>query len=199
DKKIQMFVATPPEMLLLEAQEKAKQAESIKDKIDNILPELKALYKDTKQKPVVKVFEGKQGLINSFEDTLTSKEKIMRVASSAENLFKLIPDYLKLYVKKRMEIGLKMYGIHPDGKVSQELDKITYKFDKSIFIPKEKYKFQADIAIYDNKIGYIYPAEEGLSMIIESKEMSDAMKDLFDLAYEEAKRLNKKSKIIKQF
>src|SRR5581483_2129774 len=30
DKKIQMFVATPPEMLLLEAQEKAKQAESIK-------------------------------------------------------------------------------------------------------------------------------------------------------------------------
>lgn len=32
----------------------------------------------------------------------------------------------------------------------------------------------------------------GIAIIIESKEIADVMKSVFDLAYEEAKRLNKK-------
>ena len=48
DKRIQRYVATPPEMLLQEAKDKAQKAEEIKNKISDIIPELKALYKGTK-------------------------------------------------------------------------------------------------------------------------------------------------------
>ncbi len=194
DKKIQRYVAVSPDMLLLEAKNRFIKSEEIKNKISDIIPELKALYKDTKQKPKVSIFEGKQGLINSFEDTLHNKEKIMRVCSSAGNLFKVLPDYFPGYVQRRIKLGIKMYGIHPNDEILQKVIDMapeSSKFDKSIFIPKKKYHFSADVAIYDNKIGYISPNKEGFAIIIEDKEMADAMKNLFDLAYEKAKRLNK--------
>lgn len=192
DKKVQNYVATSPELLLQEAKDKAKRAEEIKNKISDIVPELKGLYKDTKDKPKVKIFEGKQGLINSFEDTLNNKEKIMRVSSSAENLFKVLSDYLPQYVQRRIKLGIKMYGIHPNDKIGRALIAASPKFDEAILIPKKKYKLSADVAIYDNKINYMSTIE-GISIIIESQEMADIMKNIFDLAFEEAKRLNQRT------
>lgn len=190
DGKVQQYVAISPEMLLQEAEDKSRKAQEIKEKISNIVPELKALFKDTKEKPKVKVFEGRQGLINSFEDTLDNKEKVMRVSSSAENIFKALSDYLPKYVQRRVELGIKMYGIHPDDKMGRHLVKVSRGLDEAMLIPQEKYKFLADVAIYDNKINYM-STKEGVSIIIESKEMADIMKNIFDLAFEEAKRLNK--------
>lgn len=198
DKKVQRYVAVSPEMLLYEAQNRAKKAEDIKEEINSIVPELKALHKDTKQRPKVKVFEGKQGLINTFEDTLNNKEKIMRVSSSVEGVFKVLPDYFPDYVKRRVGLGIKMYGIHPNSEMVQNLIKNSPKLDKPILIPPKKYRFPADIAIYDNKIGYMSTKEE-LAIIIESKEMADVMKSIFDLAYEEAKRINKINKLVTQY
>lgn len=190
DKKVKRYIPTNPEMFLYEAENKAKIAQKIKDQINNIVPELKALHKDTKHRPKVKVYEGKEGLIHAFEDTLSSKEKIMRVFSSTENIFKVLPDYFPNYVQRRIELGIRMYGIHPDDKAARYMMKMDPTFDKPKLIPRERYKLGADIAIWDNKIGHMSPTEN-ISILIESKEIADVMKNIFDLAYEEAKRLNK--------
>src|SRR3989344_5793051 len=116
DKKVQRYIAVSPEMLLEEAKDNAIKAEEIKNKITDLVPELKALHKDTKQKPKVRVFEGKQALINALNDSLNNKTKIMRECSSPENLFKIIPDSVSAYIQKRTELGIKLYGIHPDDK-----------------------------------------------------------------------------------
>lgn len=194
DKKVQRYVATSPEMLSFEAQNKAKKAEDIRNKIGNIVPELKALHKDTKHRPVVRMYEGKQGLINVFEDSLNSKEKIMRVASNLENVSKILSrSYLTNYVLRRINLGIKMYGIHPDTKIEQHLIKVSPKFDEPMLISQKKYRLLADTAIWDNKIGYMSSEKGGFCISIESKGMSDVMKNIFDLAYEEAKRLNKET------
>lgn len=194
DKKVQRYVAVSPDLLLNEAENRARKTEEIKNKISDIVPELKALHKDTKQKPKVKVFEGKQGLINAFEDTLDNKEKIMRVCSSVENIFKkVLPDYFPNYMQRRIKLGIKMYSIHPDDEIAQKIIKMIPKFDEPVLIPKEKYQFSADIAIYANKISYMSLEKGGLSIIIESKEIADVMKNVFDLAFKEAKRLSKNS------
>lgn len=198
DKKVQNYVAISPDMLLLEAQNRAKNAEHMKDKISEIVPGLKALHKDTKQKPTVKVFEGKQGLISAFEESLNNKEKIMRVSSSVEKIFKILPDYFPDFIQRRIKMGIKMYGIHPDDETVKNIIKTMPKFDEPILIPSKKYKSSADISIYDNKISYMSPEEE-LAIIIESKEMTDVMKSIFDLAFEEAKRLNKINKLVGEY
>src|SRR4030042_1245974 len=109
----------------------------------------KALHKDTKQKPKIRVFEGKRGLINAFEDSLNNEEKLIRIYSSPSNLEKIIPDYLIQYVHKRFRLGIKMYGIHSDNKIHRQyIEKSPRNFDKPILIPEKKYKFPVDFAVF---------------------------------------------------
>jgi sugar-specific transcriptional regulator TrmB len=188
---VRQYIATPPEAILRSAEDLAISQENIRKKIERIIPEMKALYKGTKKKPIVKVFEGKDGLINAFEDTLNARGKLMRVFSSPANLGLMIQDYLPTYIKKRFDRGIKMYGIHPYDDIHKKLaDQSAHTSDKYILIPENKYKFPADLAIYDNKIGYMSHENGGIAIVIESNEISDVMKSIFDLAWEEAKRLN---------
>jgi sugar-specific transcriptional regulator TrmB len=195
DKNVQ----STPDMLLFEARNKAQKAEDIKNNIGDIVPELKALHKDTKQKPKIRVFEGKQGLINAFEDTLSSKEKVIRISSSVEKIFTVLPDYFPDYVERRIKLGIKMYGIHPDDNMVQDIIKMIPKFDKPILIPQKKYTFAVDMAIYDNKIGYMSLDKPLSAIIIEDKRIADAMKSIFDLAYQEAKRITNINKHLQKY
>lgn len=190
DKKIQQYIASDPEVLFYTAKERALQQEEIKDRIADIIPELKALHKDTKKKPKVRVYEGKQGLINVFEDSLWCKEKIMRVASSVDTLFKVMPDYFKNYVARRIQKNIKMMGIHPKDESSVYLIKNSPKLDEPTLIPKNQYNFPVDFTVYDNKIGLMSPANNGWAIIIEDEDMASVMKSIFDLAFLEAKRLS---------
>jgi len=190
DKKVQQFIATTPDVFLRLIEESSLQQEKLREKIHKVVPELKALYRGTKEKPRVRVYEGKQGLINAFEDTLLTKEKKIRVSSSVGNLFKVLSEYLPKYVQTRRKMGIKMYGIHPKDKIAIKLGKLSpINFDTATLIPKNKYRFPAELAIYDDKIAYMSSQEKGLAIVIESKEMADVMKSVFDLAFEEAKRL----------
>lgn len=191
DKKVRRYVATSPDSLLRSAEDKAHAQERILEKIRKIVPEMKALYKGTKKKPVVRVLEGKEGLIAAFEETLSSNEKIMRVTSSPGNLGPIIGDYLHSYIWKRFQLGIKMRGIHPDDEIHRTIVKASPKnFDTYALLPNGKYNFTADIAIFDDKIGYMSGENGGIAISIESKEMADAMKKIFDLAFKEAERIS---------
>ena len=53
----------------------------------------------------------------------------------------------------------------------------------------EKFAFYPEINVYDNKV-MIASWREKLGIIIESAEIADAMKKIFELAWAEAKRLD---------
>jgi len=191
DKKIRCYVASSSEILLHAARAEANRQIEIKENIESAIPELKALHKNTKHVPIVRVFEGKSGLINAFEDTLKCKEKLIRVISAVENIAGFLPDYFPNYIKQRMKNGIKMHGIHPVETMAKKLIKLDeIKFDTPIIIPKDKYKSPADMAIYDDMINLMSSKDGGFAVLIQNKEMTEVMKSIFDLAWEEAKRLN---------
>lgn len=199
DKKIRCYVAASSEILLHIARAEANRQTEIKEEIESAIPELKALHKNTKHRPVVRVFEGKSGLINAFEDSLKNREKLMRVSSAVENIAKLLPDYFPNYIKRRIKNGIKMHGIHPVEKIAEKLMKLDEtKFDTPILIPKEKYKIPANMAIYDDTISFMSSKDGGFAILIKNKEIAEVMKSIFDMAWEEAKRLNNEIKNIKK-
>lgn len=195
DRKIRNYVAASPDTLLYAARAAAEKQEKVREGIEAVIPELKALHKDAEHKPRIRSYEGKAGLIAALGDSLNCEEKLVRIISSVEKIFKLVPDYFPEYVRQRTKKGIKMRGIHPANKIVQQLMKMDVpKLDEPILIPEEKYKAPADMAIYDNKIGYMSPENGGFSIIIESNELAEVMKSIFDMAWEEAKRLNKSLK-----
>lgn len=190
DKIVQEYLAATPETFVKVAERRLQQQQVITSKLKDIVPKLNSLKKEPKHKPLVTINEGKSGVINAFEESLESKEKVVRIMSAANNLYQLIPNYIASYAEKRAAIGLKMKGIHPYDVNFEALSTKMPKIDDSVSIPPEKYNIPAEVAIYDDKVSYVLAEDNGIAITIESKEMAEVMKQMFDLAFEEAKRLN---------
>jgi hypothetical protein len=146
-------------------------------------------------RPQVRFYEGTDGLQEVYEDTLTSHETI-RAYASVNDTEKSLPNYFPTYYKRRFKKGIKIRAVFPYEKAALELIKRNKAEGReTALVPSEKYAFSPEINIYDNKI-MIASWKEHLGIIIESVEIADAMKKIFDLSWEEAKRLEKE--ILKQ-
>jgi len=194
DKKVRRYIAASPETLLHSAKASTKKQEEIKQGIEAIIPELKALHKGTKHRPIVKIFEGENGAREAYWDLLSTQAKDLKVFANPVNIFKRVSDFLE-FDKERGKRGVKMYLINPASK--QVLD--LYKFGppapphEILLIPEKKFNFSSDMGIYANKVAFVSP-KGNFGIIIENKEIADVLRNNYDLAWEEAKRLNKKIK-----
>jgi len=189
DKKVRRYLAASPETLLRSAITSAQKQEEIKSGIESIVPELKALHKGTKHRPIVKVFEGKEGLREVYYHLFSTKAVDLKVYANPGNIFKVFPDFMD-HDKERVKRKIKMYAINPATKESRELLKQHPPPRAEIaLVPEEKFKFSSDFAVYDNLVVIASPLQE-FGIIIESKEMASMMRAAFDLSWEEAKRLN---------
>jgi sugar-specific transcriptional regulator TrmB len=154
-----------------------------------LLPELKSMYK-VGARPQVKFYEGTQGLQEVYEDTLTSTEPI-RAYANVNEMHNALPSYFPKYYKRRAEKGIAIRAIIPkntEGEERSEQDK--FEMRESAFVSPDKYYFSPEINIYDNKV-MIASWKEKLGIIIESAEIADAMKKIYELAWGRAKELDK--------
>ena len=188
--KKRFYAAEHPSKLLAYAKRhQADVADHVND-LERTLPELELQIGG--ERPVVKVYEGKEGLINVISATLKNREKFMRYSSPAENLINIVPEFLDLYGMKRIELGIKIHTILPSNKSARELINTSPKLYKAVLIPKEHYRFSSDFAVWDNKIGYAsIRGKDITSIIIESEEIAENMKNLFDMAYKEGRRIGR--------
>lgn len=193
DKKVRNYIAASPETLLHSAKAAAKKQEETKTGIESIIPELKALHKGTKRRPIVKIFEGENAAREVYLSTLSSNSKELRTFANPINIFKRIPDFVEAYDKERAKRGIKMFMINPATKEVVEMYKHVKPEEpfECMLIPEDKFKFSSDMGIVGNNVTLISP-KDNFGIIIESKEIADMLKNSFDLAWEEAKRLDKK-------
>ncbi len=160
-----------------------EQAESV------LVPQLKSIH-NVGNRPKVMFYEGREGMEKVYEDTLTSSEPI-RAYASIGDMYSGLPGYFPEYYKRRAGKGIAIRAIVPDTEGGLE----RKKFDKNemreiALVPKDVFTFSPEINIYDKKV-MIASWKEKLGIIIESHEIADAMKKVFELAWAEAKRLDK--------
>lgn len=183
------FSAEPPEAVISYLKKAAEQMAEYIKKAEGLIPELTLLHaKQNRQK--IKFYEGLEGLQQVYEDTLTSTE-IIRAYASVDDVHKALPNYFPEYYKRRAQKGIAIRAIFPKTEASTELARHNSEEKREVaFVPKEKYDFSPEINIYDNKV-MIASWREKLGVIIESQEIADAMKKIYELAWAEAKRLDK--------
>ncbi|OGE75590.1 MAG: hypothetical protein A3I07_02755 [Candidatus Doudnabacteria bacterium RIFCSPLOWO2_02_FULL_42_9] len=191
DQKVRKYIAASPDTLLHSAKSAAKKQEDIKSGIESIIPELRALHKATKRRPIVKVFEGENGAKEVYWQLFSSTDKILRTYANPINIFKRIPDF-EIHDKERAKRGIKMFAINPASNETLKFlkDIRPHKPYEQALIPENKFRFTSDMGIFGDKIALVSPVDN-FGIIIESKEIADMLKNSFDLAWEEAKRLDK--------
>lgn len=179
-----MVSAEFPERLLRlldrdEQEIKIKRAEVIK-----ILPRLKVLYDQAREKPRVRFFEGKEGLKAMQEDFLRTKaQDVLEIfpQSEYENLFPL--HEREAYVQRRKHKV-------PHGKIlyTRKEGSVQYTSGLEAKYLGDKPAIAADISIYGNKISFSVFRGKPIGIIIESKEIAETMRVLFQLAWGSVKK-----------
>ncbi len=182
-KEKMLFVAEEPEVLAEIAQRRAKR-------FKNLLPNLKALSKG-ENKPSVRYYEGEEGIKALYEDSLTSKEKIY-AWNSAENLEAVMPEYFHDYYKRRAAKNIFITGILNDSPEARAYQKQDKELKREIrLVPENRMNIKPECYIYENKVSFM-SLREKIGVMIESKDIADAMKRLYELAWERAGEYQKK-------
>jgi sugar-specific transcriptional regulator TrmB len=188
----QEYIAESPETILTSLN---SQMQGIQINIENtkkLIPELKSIYR-TEDRPQVRFYEGIEGLKQVYEDTLTTTSGELRAFAAYEDMHHTLKDYFPTYYKRRAEKGIRGRGIVPKTLMSLERMKHNKEEDRELAcVPTDKFNISPEIDIYDNKV-MIASWREKLGIIIESKEIADAMKQVFELAWAEAQRLDAES------
>ncbi len=183
----QEYIAESPDQIEKMLLKKIENDKIFIDEARKIIPELKSIH-NISDRPKVSFYEGREGLERVYEDTLTSHEPI-RAYASVENMHSGLPNYFPEYYKRRAGQGIAIRAIVPDSETGRERKSFDAKEKReTALVPREKFDFIPEINIYDNKV-MIASWREKLGIIIESSEIADAMKKIYELAWAEAKRL----------
>ncbi len=185
----QEFVAESPDKIEVLISEQLEKQKKYLEEARLVIPELKSIH-NINNRPKVLFYEGKEGLQKVYEDTLTSHEEI-RAFASVEDIKPTLPHYFPDYYKRRAKKGISIRAIFPESADARErasLDKQELR--QSLIVPSSQFGFHPEINIYDNKV-MIASWREKLGIIIESTEIADAMKKIYELAWAEAQRLHK--------
>ncbi len=188
----QEYIAESPETIRKYIASEIDNKKEALNEVEKIIPELASMH-NVSGRPKVFFYEGKEGLQKVYEDTLSSHETILAYAS-VEDIGPTLPHYFPEYYKRRARKGIKIRAIFPESKDARERSLLdTEEIRESVIIPSKQFGFHPEINIYDNKV-MIASWREKLGIIIESTEIADAMKKIYELAWAEAKRLDKEIK-----
>jgi sugar-specific transcriptional regulator TrmB len=183
-KQIKYFSGISPETLLEEYERKTSN-------LRTAIPKFKALTGEIHH-PRVRYFEGIEGIKAIYTDTLTSKIEILNYSNSAE-IRKKWSNYDKEYVEKRAKKKIFLRGICPKdaaGEIVHAQDKKYYR--KLRLVPQKKFDFTNEINIYDDKVAIISFKNELIGMIIESAEIANSQRAIFNMCWESSEKCDLK-------
>lgn len=180
------FKPEPPTSLLTLAEDRYNELERARRDVRSLLPQLNSAYILAVEKPVVSTFEGVEGLVKIYEDTLREKQPIY-AALQAEHLHPELYQWLEsVYVKRRVKLGIPATVIVASSKASEKyVSKDARNLRTTRTVSHEVFPFAHEVDIYGNKIAFInYKKDEALiGVVIDHPRIAQTMKAFFDLAW----------------
>ena len=153
----------------------------LKEKISKIIPELKRLQSAIKEKIVVEVFKGKQGMKTALKDIILTKQNVVGY-SVAGQLRKFLPEFAEYYFREQEKYKIKHKFIYTSGTVEP-----PSKFYEIRYLQKE-YGGATIIICYGDVLLNLIWEPEIVAIKIKSKSIANAYKDHFKLLWKIAKK-----------
>lgn len=191
DKKI-YYMAESPEILSGLFSIQQKELEEKKKFIERLMPQLRAIYNRQEDKPIVRFFEGKEGLRSMSNELLSSREKFVRMMYSADNVEKVFSAEERKYMvegRSKKNISGKVLYTYTKG----QLPPSKIKGNVRIRISEKDFPITADVALFDGKVRIASMGKKLSGVIIQDQEIYKTLVSLFELAWEAAKAKEGKS------
>lgn len=193
--KKKMYVAEPPFRLKQYLENKKHQAERRLIDVAELIPDLQNFYKK-ENKPIIKFFEGLEGIKNIYWHTLESKNIIYSIL----DLSVYLPEYDQFgkdYIKERSRLGVKEKALVLKNEKGLEFYNTTYKNNPLAQKCTEyrwldkKFPFTpaAEVNIYDDVVmGVLVKPGENAAFEIKNPSFANSLKIIFELAWDKARQ-----------
>jgi sugar-specific transcriptional regulator TrmB len=176
--KINLYTAEDPNKLVGDLYKK-------QELLKRFLPNLEALHNSKKEKPQVQLYEGAEGVVEVYKKIYAAKE--IDFFGSIVKTQKYLPKEMANFVLKSEQNQIKVRDLLDNSAENIEVAKKAIK-NKNYYVkltPADK-KFFNDSAIFGSSVVFFSFEPKVFAVLITSKEISHAMKVLFEMAWASA-------------
>jgi len=186
--KKQYFFAADPERLVEILEKEKKQIESKKENLQKLLPQLRSLNNKQGGRPLVRYYEGKEGVTSMVDEVLKAASGTVYMAYSVDAINDVFDRKdVERWRAIRVERGVQMKVMYTykDGELKNIPNSENTK------IPFDKFPITCDIAVYGNKVRIASLDKRLVGVVIEDEEIAKSMEAILKLALESAKKYGK--------
>lgn len=182
------YYAEPPERLETFVEKRKIALEESQKTLKDIIPQIKSISRDSGERPVVKYYEGREGIVSSAEETFRDEiggDEPVYFIYPKDILNEIFPESERQkYRQTRLDKKVK-------SKVMYTFEKGEYLSDETgdrIKIDGSKYPISCDISVYKDKVRISILNKKLSSIFIRSKDVADTLRSLFNLAFDQLKK-----------
>lgn len=181
------YYAEPPERLETFVERKIVSLEESKRVLKDLVPQLKSISREHGEKPVVKYFEGKEGIYSSNSEILKIfksddepmyaiyNNDLVKDIFSEEELKKLRSDRLSKKIK-----SVSIYSSTGEGRPADELS-------NRLRIDSTKYPIMCDVTVYRDLVLISILGKKISAITIRNNDVATTLKSLFRLVMDKSR------------
>jgi len=158
-------------------------------KMKDILPNLLGLARFGNEKPIVEIFEGKEGIKTLLNDILKVKKEWLAFGSSGKGQ-EVLSFYAEHWEKEREKLKINLRGILDSSESGiQRGNEIAKRKYAQIRHVSEEYSNPSSTWIYGERMAFIiWGKEHSFGIRVISKEITNNFKSHFEILWKSAKK-----------
>ena len=176
--KIAAFVPNHPSVLESIAEKRLRHVARQAKNLESSLPSLINYYNEHQNEPGATTFYGQEGVQMIWDKVLATKKTYYFVRSRYDEVADR--EALEEFKKARVEAGIESEDITPSEFTNNTNKEMKDKFLLTrTLLPPEEYDSPVEIDIFGDNVAFINYSKNGMSTLIESPEIADAMRQMF--------------------
>ncbi len=185
------YQAEPPERLETFVERRKLQLEESEKVLKDVIPRIKSFSRDAGEKPIIKYFEGKEGIVSTAEEFFASEtdnNDLVYLLYPRDLLDETFPQKEReKYRKSRLDrkIKSKVLYTYTKGVIASD------EMGERIKVDEKRYPVTCDIGIYKDRVRISVLGKKLSGIFIKSKDVADTLQSLFRMAFESMNKNNK--------
>lgn len=182
-----LSVAEHPDRLVQYAQRRASELGNLVSDLERALPELQLRVGG--EKPIVKAFEGKEGIRAIMEDIRQTRPKAIEEIADLDAMRAVLSvDDLAPLRQELRKVGARIRGLYAgrDARADEADGRV---------LPESLRGFRGNVSIYGDKIALVTFAGKLHSVIVEDAALAATLRALFEVAWGQAEGLPKAARV----
>lgn len=176
------YLAESPERLISFVQSRMKEMESTLKEVEAGISDLRLIQRG--EKPVVKIYEGPEGIKAILDDITSSIEDKKNVIMEIGNVDSIKNIFPGMEALKPWRSELARRNIPSRGMFITKEEYTPRPGANVKILPKDKFNFTGDITIYKNKVALYTFKGKLVSVLIESEEIAETLRQLYEMAWD---------------